>query len=143
MDVEKPKMAESLRYEIKNLTAHTDSRGWLVEMVKKSEITEDIRQIYIATIEPSSVRGNHYHKERVEWFFVICGQAEICLEDIKTKEKKIIETSAANPQRLTVFPGIAHAIANRGDQAVYLASAQNNLFDPKSPDTYDYRIVEL
>lgn len=143
MDIKKSKMAEHLKYEIKNLNPHSDSRGWLVEMIKQDEIAENIRQVYIATIEPGSVRGNHYHKERVEWFFIVSGEAEICLEDIKTKERKVIEVSAANPQRITVFSGIAHAIENKGNQTVYLASAQNNVFDPQNPDTYDYRIVDF
>ncbi len=141
MDIEKSKMATSVKYEIENLETHKDSRGWLAEMIKRDEIAEDIRQVYIATIEPGSVRGNHYHKKRMEWFFIVNGEAEITLEDIKRKERETIMLSPEKPQRITIYPEVAHVVFNKGKQAVYLVSAQNNIYDPQNPDTFDYKIL--
>lgn len=134
-------MAESINSIIKNLIAWTDKRGWLVEMLKRNEIDEDIKQIYAATIEPGCVRGNHYHQKRVEWFFIAGGSAQICLEDIKTKAKELIDTTPEKPQRITINRNIAHAVKNISGETIYLFSAQNNIFDPQNPDTYEYQLI--
>ena len=81
------KRKSKIKYKDKELEIHSDERGWLVEMLKKNEIKEDIKQIYVATIKPGRVRGNHYHLNRTEWFLVIGEKAEIYLQDIKTKAK--------------------------------------------------------
>lgn len=143
MDIEKSKMAESVKYEIVNLETHKDSRGWLAEMLKADELesAQAIQQIYVATIEPGSFRGGHYHKKRIEWFFIVGGKAEITLEDIKTKERKTITLSPEKPQRITIYPEIAHVVSNKGKESVYLVSAQNNIYDPQNPDTFDYKIL--
>lgn len=135
-------MAESLKYQIVDLQMHADRRGWLVEMLKTDEMEsgQSIRQIYAATIEPGCFRGGHYHKKRIEWFFIVGDNVEIILEDIKTKERKVIPASLERPQRITIYPGAAHAVFNRGDEAVHLLSAQNNIYDPQNSDTYEYKI---
>jgi len=142
MDIKKSKMAESIKYKIADLAVHSDPRGWLAEMLKADELEADqaIQQIYVATIEPGNFRGGHYHEKRIEWFFVIGGQAEIVLEDIKTKERKIVELSPAKPQRITIYPEIAHTVINKGEKTIYLISAQNNIYDPQNPDTFEYKI---
>lgn len=136
-------MAESLKHRIIDLQAHADRRGWLVEVLKASEVEKDqsIRQIYAATIEPGCFRGGHYHRKRIEWFFVIGERVEIILEDIGTKEKKVIAIFPEKPQRITIYPDTAHAVVNKGTKTAYLLSAQNNEFDPADTDTYEYKIV--
>ncbi len=138
-------MAESLRYQVKNLEKHADKRGWLVEMLKTDEIDagQSIKQIYAATIEPGCFRGGHYHKKRIEWFFIIGDNAEIILEDIKTKEKIIIPVSSKRLQRITIYPEIAHVVINRGTEVVILLSAQNNIYDPRNADTHKYKIESI
>lgn len=138
-------MAESLKYKITDLQTHADQRGWLVEVLQASEVDEGqtIQQIYAATIKPGHFRGGHYHEKRIEWFFVIGNNAEIILEDLKTKERKAITVSSDKPQRITIYPGVAHAVKNKGKETVYLLSAQNNIFDPADTDTYEYRIASL
>ena len=58
-----------IKYKIKKLEVHLDKRGWFVEMLKRDEINDDIKQISVASIKPGCVRGNHYHLKRIEWFF--------------------------------------------------------------------------
>jgi len=136
------KIKRGVKYQIKDLEIHFDDRGWLAEMLKRNEIEEDIEQIYVATIKPGKIRGNHYHSKRTEWFFVVVGKAKISLEDIKSKEKIDIKISSKEPQVITIFPGVAHAVKNIGREIVYLISAQNNIYDPQEPDTIPY-IIKL
>jgi UDP-2-acetamido-2,6-beta-L-arabino-hexul-4-ose reductase len=134
-------MAGPMNFEIKKLKKHADPRGWLVEFLKQSEITEKIQQIYIVSLEPGAIRGNHYHQKRIEWFFVIGDDIRIHLQDIKTKETKIIDIRPDNPLRISIFPSTAHAVANKGKNVAYLISAQNNIYDSNAPDTFEYKLL--
>lgn len=133
--VKSVKNKKGIKYQIKDLEVHADKRGWLVEMLKRNEIRKDIKQIYVATIKPGEIRGNHYHLKRQEWFFIAAGEAEISLEDIKTKKKIHLKVSAKKPQVVTIFPKIAHAVKNIGKEVVYLVSAQNDIYNHKKPDS--------
>jgi len=135
-------MVKSLEYKIKELNIHSDERGWLVEMLKRNELKKDIKQIYVATIKPRKIRGNHYHLKRTEWFFMVGGNGEIYLEDLKTKEKICLKLSSRKPKVITVFPKIAHAVKNTSKKTIYLFSAQNTIYNPKNPDTFPYLICQ-
>jgi len=132
------KRKSKIKYKVKELEIHSDKRGWLVEMLKRKEIKEDIKQIYVATIKPGYIRGNHYHLKRTEWLFIINGKAELYLEDLKTKEKICFKLSPKEHKVITIFPKIAHAIKNSGKEIIYLVSAQNEIYNPKKPDTIPY-----
>ena len=135
-------MVKSLKYKIKELNIHSDERGWLVEMLKRNELKEDIKQIYVATIKPGCTRGNHYHLKRIEWFFVAGEKAELYLEDLETKKIICLKLSSKKPRVVTVFPKIAHAVKNSGKETVYLVSAQNTIYNPKNSDTFSYVVCE-
>jgi len=130
-----------VKYQIKNVRVHKDKRGWLVEMVKRNELKEDIKQVYVATIKPGCVRGSHYHLKRKEWFFITEGIADIYLEDIKTKKRVRLKVSSKKPRLITIFPKIAHAVKNTCKKTVYLVSAQNHVYNRKNPDTNQYLII--
>lgn len=142
MDDKKRKfeMVKSVKYKIKKLEIHSDKRGWLVEMLKRNEIRQDIRQIYVATIKPGYIRGNHYHLKRTEWFFITKGKANIYLEDIKTQKKICLKLSSKKPKVITIHPKIAHAVRNLGKEMVYLVSAQSDIYNPKKPDTFSWKV---
>jgi UDP-2-acetamido-2,6-beta-L-arabino-hexul-4-ose reductase len=134
------KIKRGVKYQLKELEVHSDNRGWLAEMLKRDEIKEEIKQIYVASIKPGKIRGNHYHLKRIEWFFVAQGKADIYLEDIKTKEHICLGVSSEEPKVVTIFPGIAHAVKNTGKDASLLVSAQNNIYNFEHPDTISYKI---
>lgn len=135
-------MVESLKYKIKKLNIHLDERGWLVEMLKRNKSKKDIKQIYVATIKPGEIRGNHYHLKRTEWFFIIWGKAELYLEDLKNKEKVCLNLSSKKPKVITIFPKIAQAVKNPSKETIYLVSAQNTIYNPNKPDTFPYLICQ-
>jgi dTDP-4-dehydrorhamnose 3,5-epimerase len=134
-------MAKSLKYSIKNLIMHSDKRGWLAEMLKRNEIKRDIKQIYVATIKPGAVRGNHYHKKRIEWFLILNGKAKLYLEDLKTKKKVCLTLSSNTPRVVTIFPRVAHALKNISKKTIYLVSAQSDIYSFKNPDTFSYQVL--
>jgi len=127
-----------IKYAVKELEKHSDQRGWLVEVLKRNELKEDIKQIYVATIKP----GNHYHLKRIEWFFVIGGKTELYLEDLKTKEKIYLKLSSKKPKVISIFPKTAHAVRNSSKKTIYLVSVQNTIYDFKNSDTYPYLVCK-
>ena len=133
-------MAKSIRYKIKESEIHSDERGWLVEMLKRNELKEDIKQIYVATIKPGHARGNHYHLKRIEWFFIIAGNAELSLQDIETKEKFFLKLSSKESKVITIFPNTAHTVKNIGKEIVYLVSAKSDIYNLKKPDAFPWQI---
>ena len=133
-------MKKKIKYKIKELEIHSDNRGWLVELLKANELEKPVKQLYIASIKPGCVRGNHYHSKRMEWFFIVAGKAELSLQDIKSKEKIHFKLSSKEPKVITIFPNITHAVKNVGKEMVYLVSAQSDIYNPKKPDAFRWEV---
>lgn len=133
-------MKNKLKYKVQQLESHKDERGWLVELFKATELEKPIKQIHIASIKPGHIRGNHYHVKTMEWFFIVAGKAQLCLQDIKTKQKVCFTLSSQSPRVITVFPNIAHTVKNVGKEEVYLVSAQSRLYNHKKPDSFRWEI---
>ena len=129
------------KYKIKKLKIHSDERGWLVELLKADQIEKPVKQIHICSLNPGHVRGNHYHKKRMEWFFVIAGNAKFSLQDIKSKKIIHFKLSSGNPRVITIFPKAAHAVKNIGKEMVYFVSAQSDIFNPKKSDRFVYNVL--
>lgn len=147
MDFKTSRMAKSLKNKkkikckIKRLKTYSDKRGWFVEMLKRNELDDDIKQISVASIKPGEVRGNHYHLKRIEWFFLIGGKAEFYLEDLKTRKKSCFKVSSKSPKLITVFPNTVHAIKNPTQETIFFVEAQNDIYNPKKPDKIPYLIL--
>lgn len=130
-----------VKYGIKGLETHTDERGGLVEMLKENDIEKPIKQINVITINPGFERGDHYHKEKFEWFFVARGNVELSLYNTETKEKQIIELSAEKPQVVNITPNIAHKFKNISKETAVLIYAINHVYNPSQTDTYPFKIT--
>lgn len=135
-----------MNLEITELEKIKSKHGYLVEFLKEDELEEDQKkfaQIYVATILPGTVRGNHYHKNKFEWFTFFNGKVRVLLEDIKTKKRKdlILDSSEDFLKRIFIKNGIAHAFKNISDSTVVLVAYTNKIYDPKNPDTYDYKML--
>lgn len=109
-----------------------DNRGWLVELAK----SPTFGQIFISKTHPYIIRGNHYHHTKTEKFIVIQGKAKICFR--KIDEDKVIEyiVSGDRPQVLDIPPGYTHSIENIGSDELITLFWANEMFNPKTPDTY-------
>jgi len=131
-----------IKYKIKKLEVHLDKRGWFVEMLKRDEINDDIKQISVASIKPGCVRGNHYHLKRIEWFFLIGGDGKVFLEDLETNKKFSFKVFSKEPKVITVFPKMVHAFKNTSKKTIYFVEAQNDIYNPKNTDKFSYLICK-
>lgn len=136
-----------MKFELEQCVKHTDQRGYLVEFLRRSELTADLAdfgQIYFVTFErPGQVRGNHYHTRGFEWFGVAHGTLEVVLEDVRTKERThfVLRSDDKLFQRLMVGPYIAHAFRNTTPTAV-LIDYTSEQFARDDPDRNLYVLLE-
>ena len=64
-------------------TQRVDDRGLLLGISQKSWI----REINYFETSANQIRGNHYHTETKEMFFIIEGELKVLAYNIQTKEK--------------------------------------------------------
>lgn len=129
--------------EIVELDKKIDQRGFLIEFLKKNELMKDqlFGQIYCCTIQPGTIRGNHYHQKKPEWMGILNGEIKLNLEDVSTKEKKEILINAnENIYRVRIGTNIAHCVKNIGPNLVILIAYTSKEYNPLTPDTIAYKV---
>jgi dTDP-4-dehydrorhamnose 3,5-epimerase-like enzyme len=138
-------------YEITKLNLEgkvfVDERGTLIQCLTKNELKAngsfiDFGTIYGGNIIRNKIRGNHYHKNKEEYFIILKGKAKVYLEDINTKERlEGIIMSVGD--RIRVGKNIAHAI--RGGwyswlNSIVFFSYATRPFE-ENGDTYQYKVL--
>lgn len=66
-----------------------------------------IRHLAYIELRPSMIRGNHFHKLRHEYCYLISGEVVLTLEDVTSGEKVTVPMQAGDMAQIP--PGIAHA----------------------------------
>jgi len=137
-------MPEVKRSDVVELRKMQDDRGFLVEFLSAHELPkgmEKFYQIYVTTLKPGAVRGNHYHKNKYEWAGAVAGKIRMTVEDVETgsKEEIMLDSDEKTVRRVMVRPGYAHTYENVSDGTAVLVVYTNEVYDPEHPDTYAHR----
>lgn len=92
---------------------------------------------YIASIElrAGSVRGNHYHKVKQEYVYMLSGTVTLILEDTTTQERQTCQMRKGD--LALIHPGLAHAL--QVTESGLAVEFSPNRFDPE--DTYRLKLV--
>lgn len=134
-------------YKLVPSTRRRDKRGYLVDFLKADELKGEDKlfgQMYYIIFErPGAVRGNHYHKNKKEWFVVAKGRVQIILEHVKTKERKMLTLDGYKDEyiRLEIGPNIAHAFTNLTRTAM-MVNYCNKPYHHDNPDSEPYILIE-
>lgn len=73
---------------VKSISIIKDSRGWFAPILKTPDVDKnEFGQISLTVINPYGTKGNHYHKIKYEWFYVVSGRVKFDLYHIDTKQK--------------------------------------------------------
>jgi UDP-2-acetamido-2,6-beta-L-arabino-hexul-4-ose reductase len=123
-----------MKVVIKKLDVIADNRGWLTEVLKSSPVA--IEQVHFSVSNPGAVRGNHYHKSRIEWMFVTNGTGKITLEDNVTKEKSELSVSGECPVLIKICPNVMHTIVNDGSGPMHLLILTSETHGQRDTDTF-------
>lgn len=100
---------------LQDMQMHRDNRGWLTE-VYRQEWYQEYRAVQWNALfsKKSAVRGAHVHQQRVDYFVVPHGKAEIGLKDIRNNSPTenlacTVCLDANHVQIIVIPPGIIHA----------------------------------
>jgi mannose-6-phosphate isomerase-like protein (cupin superfamily) len=105
------------------------------ELAQFYDADEAIRYLAFIELRAETVRGNHYHKVKEEWVYLIAGEAALIVEDIQAKKRESVPLKQGDLAVITT--GVAHAIkVEKAGQAVEFSSAR---FDPL--DTHKYPLA--
>ncbi len=113
-------------------THHQDERGWLVETVK----TSSAGQCFVSTTKPGITRGNHFHRRKVERFFVLQGQAHIELRKLFTDDIIQYQLTGEAPSYIDIPTLHTHSITNTGSETLITLFWADEILDPNNADTY-------
>ena len=96
------------------------------ELAQFYDADEGVRYLAFIELRPGTVRGNHFHKVKVEWVYVISGEVLLIIDDIETKARQSVPLRTGD--LAVIQTGVAHALqVVQAGQAVEFSAAR---FDP-------------
>ncbi len=108
-----------------------DHRGWLTELYRIDEISQDIHPVmaYISLTHPDVVRGPHEHRYQTDYFCFL-GEFLLYLWDNRPdsptyRNRKFIEVTR---KIVIVPPGVVHAYRNIGKDDGLVINLPNRLY---------------
>ncbi|HWD07810.1 MAG TPA: dTDP-4-dehydrorhamnose 3,5-epimerase family protein [Actinomycetota bacterium] len=91
---------------------HADGRGSFMEIFRQDALGVDFVQANHSHSAEGVLRGLHYHRRQSDAWYVINGEAQAMLADIRTPSDSpavaSVTLSAEHPQVLYIPPGVAH-----------------------------------
>ena len=118
------------------ITAHTDRRGWLIELYREDELAAEQHPVmaYVSETLPGVARGPHEHVDQTDYFaFVGPGEFLLYLWDSRldsaTRGHRMrVALGGSNRQCVIIPPGVVHAYKNVGPMPGWVFNAANRLF---------------
>lgn len=114
-----------------SLKLHADERGDLFEAVKGDQGG----QSFLSTTRPDITRGNHFHRNKVERFLVVRGEAVIAIRRLFDDAVVEFRVSGERPQYIDMPTLHTHNITNVGEVDLLTMFWSHEIFDPNTPDT--------
>jgi mannose-6-phosphate isomerase-like protein (cupin superfamily) len=96
------------------------------ELAQFYDADEPMRYFACLELRPGTVRGNHYHSIKEEWFYLAAGELLLVVEAIESKLRETIPLQAGD--LAVIHPRVAHAYrVTRAGHAIEFAPRR---FDP-------------
>ena len=77
-------------------------------------------------------RGGHYHRSKVEHFYVVRGKLRILLVDLDTEKRSAVTLQEG--QRVTIYPNCAHRF--EAEEEAQVIEYCNSIYDPEDDIPY-------
>jgi dTDP-4-dehydrorhamnose 3,5-epimerase len=121
---------------IRDLTKFQDKRGWLMELFRRDEITQEFLPVmsYISETEPGIARGPHEHRDQADLFcFIGPSTFRLYLWDARSSSptfgnRIVLDAGEQRPQAVIVPAGVVHAYRNIGKSAGWVINLPNKLY---------------
>jgi dTDP-4-dehydrorhamnose 3,5-epimerase len=122
--------------ELMPLRRFEDDRGWFMELMRASNLPEQVKQSNLVFSRKGVIRGLHYHERgQSDLFACLSGTVRIVVLDRQTGETFTVDIGDDNP--VTVFvPGThAHGYEALADSLfLYYVTEE---YDPADPDEHE------
>ena len=121
---------------VRDLRKHVDERGWLAELFRHDELTEEFypQMGYISQSHPHVQRGPHEHVEQADFFcFIGPSNFKMRLWDNRPdsatyRNVMTLFVGEDNPKSVLVPKGVVHAYRNTGHNVGIVINFPNRLF---------------
>lgn len=91
---------------------HEDSRGFFLEVLREDVISVSFVQGNHSHSRAGVLRGLHYHKKQADAWYLMNGEAQAILADlrIRAKKPKVVSVDLSEKDRRILYipPGVAH-----------------------------------
>jgi dTDP-4-dehydrorhamnose 3,5-epimerase-like enzyme len=125
------------RVEAYILSDEGDARGRAWALGKGVGFLAAIEDVHVMTLNPSCVRGNHFHRKKREILIVEHeGEWTLFWDDGPESEPQARRFQQAGAVAVLVPPGCAHAVENCGPRAMRVISISDRPYDPNVPDAH-------
>jgi len=121
--------------KIYDVIRHNDNRGWLAEILREDILKHKIAQIYVSYSKENSIRGGHYHKRKIEWFYVISGKARVFLRKFDETIEETFEISDEDQKIIEIPPFVYHRLEILTEEMLLLAGS-SEVYNKDDPDTF-------
>lgn len=122
---------------IKELTTHTDERGFFREIIRISDdfFKEGFGQCSHSVIYPGITKAWHVHQVQIDWWYVAAGVLKVALHDTRKDSPTYQETmellmgDGQPPRVLRIPPGVAHGYKCINGPA-HMFYVMSHVYDP-------------
>jgi dTDP-4-dehydrorhamnose 3,5-epimerase len=133
---------------LKELTAHVDDRGDVIELwskgwdeYKDGKVIDTVHTYQSAT-DPGVVKGWHLHAVHTDQFTVTRGKLQVPMIDVRKNsptfgQANFVILGVQKPRYLKIPPGILHGWKALGNVESIVVNFQSHVFDPK--DEYKFK----
>lgn len=121
---------------VRQLTKHTDCRGWLMELYRSDEVSGQFLPVmgYLSSTGPGITRGPHEHREQADFFcFLGPSTFRIYLWDNRKGSstygrRMVLEAGEDRPCSVIIPAGVVHAYRNVGPVDAWSINVPNRLY---------------
>lgn len=126
-----------MNLNVKKVKIITDNRGWLAEIIRPDIVNnKHLGLVLVTTAKPGMIKGNHYHKRKKEWYFVVKGRGLLKVWSKDKTQEESMEIGEKNMVLAEIPTYYFHSIQNIGKGEMILIAYVDEPFSPKDPDTY-------
>lgn len=115
--------------KIKLKAAFKDKRGEITDLIQN----ENINAVTTLTLKRGAVRANHYHRETVQWNYLISGKIKIVTQ---FPQKKIVKNIMEKGDLIVTLPDERHALVALEDSELIVFTKGPRAGNEYETDTF-------
>lgn len=128
--------------KIKQLKAHCDERGRLMEMMRHDDpMFVKFGQVYMTTVYPGVVKAWHYHKKQLDSFVCVKGMIKLVLYDSRKGSKTKGEVNEFimgehNTIMVQIPKDVYHGFKGISEEEAIIINTPTEYYNSKVPDEF-------